>query len=187
MNLRHHILGVSALLAAGAILFGLPLVSADVQRDTPAPLTAWLPDASGQNTLLLFAGFPGCQGACPTTLRQLATLKSRADEQFDSSRLSVVFLNLHLDTGRAGATAYAQSFHPAFAGIAASDTSAPELQRLIAQTGSNALSDLLRHRTNVYLYRPIDGQWTLARVFLTLPDAATLLDDLAPVPAETYP
>ena len=187
MNLRHHILGIAALLAASAILLGLPLVSADVRRDTPAPLANWLPDVHTQDVLLLFAGFPGCQGACPTTLRQLATLKSHADQRNDTRRLGVVFLNLHLDTGRAGATAYAQSFHPAFIGVAASDASAPQLQRLIAQTGSNTLSDLLRHRANVYLYHPVDGQWTLARVFPTLPDAAALLDDLAAEPAETRP
>lgn len=180
-NARQHVAGCASLAAAMGLLVGLPLVSADTRANVAAPLEDRLPVSDGTDVLAVFAGFPGCQGACPTALRQLASVQDDANERFGRDRLAVVFINLHLDTGGAGAKAYAQSFHPDFRGVTATSAERGELKSLLAQAGNRDIRALTRHSANVYVYTRQDAGWRLTRVYPSLPSAHRLLNDFDPM------
>ncbi|MEO1576863.1 MAG: SCO family protein [Pseudomonadota bacterium] len=177
-NARHHLVGLASLCAAAGFLVGLPLVAADTRASVRAPFQDQLVLAPAARTMLMFAGFPGCQGVCPTALKQLAAVQDLANRELGDGQLAVVFVNLHLDTGDAGAAAYARSFHPDFYGLTATSSDRAEINSLLAQTGSRNLAELGRHRGNVYHYHRTATGWTLARVYPSLPSRASLISDV---------
>lgn len=174
-NPGHHFLGLASLCAAAGFLVGLPLVAVDTRASSRAAYENRPTLAPDADALLLFAGFPGCQGACPVALAQLAGAQDMANEEFGHGKLAVVFVNLHLDIGDAGATAYARSFHPDFHGRTAGASAGLPLNNLLAQQGGRSVADLSRHRGNVYQYERNGRSWALARVYPTVPSRETLL------------
>lgn len=184
-NARHHLVGLASLCAAAGFLVGLPLVAADTRASVRAPFQEKLDLAPGARSLLMFAGFPGCQGICPTALQQLATVQDTANRELGHGELAVVFVNLHLDTGDAGATAYARSFHPDFTGLSATSADRLALKTLLSQGGSRNVADLARHRGNVYHYRRTATGWMLVRVYSSLPSRASLMNDVRDALAAT--
>ncbi len=174
-NAVHHLAGAVLLSLAAGFLVGLPLVSADVRTDVALPLEQRLDIDPQAEALLLFAGFPGCQGACPAALHQLANIQDETNRTLGSGRLNVIFVNLHLDTGDPAAQRYARAFHPQFLGVTATSDERGELHRLLAQSGNTNVTALSRHPANVYLYRRAPAGWSLTRVFATAPSAQNVV------------
>lgn len=179
MTAREHTIGTLCLTAAAALLTLLPWVAADTRGQTAAPLQSELTAVGDADLLLFFAGFPGCQGACPLAMQQLAAVQRQADSRFGQGRIAVAFLNLHFDTGPAGTRAYAQSFHPDFIGVSAGASDQPQLRKLIAQTGSSDIRALTRHKANVYVYQNTTEGWTLSEVYTRLPSPEAVVGQLA--------
>lgn len=180
MTARHHITGFALVLSALATLALIPLVSADVRAHVPLPFDAALESRQDHEVMLLFAGFPGCAGVCPTTMSQLAATKREADKRFGAQFLSVAFVNLHFDATDAASARYATAFHPDFIGLSTPAALGGKLKRALGQSGSTNVVDLQRHRGNVYLYTRSETQWRMKKVFSQLPLPIQLAEQLAP-------
>lgn len=180
MTGRQHLTGFALVISAITTLALIPLVSADVRAHVPLPYKAAREAGQDHHVMLLFAGFPGCTGVCPTTMGQLAATKREVDQRYGAQFLSVAFVNLHFDATDAASTRYATAFHPDFIGFSTPSALGGELKRALGQTGSSNIADLQHHRGNVYLYTRHEQEWQMKKVFSHLPSPAQLAEQLAP-------
>lgn len=162
-----------------ALLVSIPLVNAEIRTTVVLPFGSALLPQENEHALLLFAGYPGCAGVCPTTMNQLAAAKRSLEQNAGPTHLALAFVNLHFDATDQATQRYATSFHPDFLAFSTPSALGGELKNALAQAGSRNAADLQRHRGNVYLFTRNVGQWQLEKVFARLPAPAVLAADIA--------
>lgn len=174
MRTASHIKGISLLVASVASIALLPVLTRDVRGDVELPFSNEVFAPSGEEVLVVFAGFPGCSDTCPTTLTAL----DRVYRSVDSERLGVAFVNVLLHTPQQVSADYAASFNENFIGYSVADEQRAELYSRMGLMAGERIEDVASHKASIFVYQRLDERWMLASVYQKQPDHDTLVAHL---------
>ncbi|MFK8028160.1 MAG: SCO family protein [Gammaproteobacteria bacterium] len=115
--------------------------------------------------VLAFGGFPGCGSICPLSLSTLQQTYIDYKSHITENDLSVVFLNIKLNSSPEITNQYAQSFHQEFNGYSTIPADASALYKKLSLKTFSSEQDYSAHQGLIYLFEKIDQQWRMTSVF----------------------
>ena len=160
-----HIGGALFFIATLSSISLLPGITRDVHAHVPLPFAEGALSDASHDVLVVFAGFPGCNDVCPTTLAYL----DRADRELDDTRVGFAFLNVLIDTPTQVSDAYAKSFNPTFVGYTVARDERADVYRRMGLKTDERPELIAEHKASLFIYTRSGADWALRRVLTTPP------------------
>jgi cytochrome oxidase Cu insertion factor (SCO1/SenC/PrrC family) len=113
--------------------------------------------------VIVFFGFPTCNGACPMTLGYLAKLTQQWNSE-QGEMPQVLFINIDKDSTQYASMEYAKAYNQHFIGHMPSDE---EFAQYKSDFGLNIhkLKNDITHMARSYLLKKEQGEWTIKKAY----------------------
>jgi cytochrome oxidase Cu insertion factor (SCO1/SenC/PrrC family) len=160
-----HICGALFFVATLSSITLLPGITRDVHAHVPLPFAGAAMNDAEHDVLVVFAGFPGCNDVCPTTLAYL----DRAHRKLGDTRVGIAFLNVLIETPPQVSDAYAKSFNSAFFGYTVAPEERAAVYRQMGLQADERPERVAEHKASLFIYTRKGAGWALRRVLTTPP------------------
>lgn len=156
-----NLLGLVYIAAIPVLAFTLSLIPLNTSAAINLPFLTH----TSTDRVLAFGGFPDCGSTCPLSLSTLQQTYVNYKKSIPKNDLSVVFLNIKLNTPEEITQQYAKSFHKEFNGYSTMPADASALYKTLSLKTFTSKQDYSAHQGLIYLFENIDQQWRMTKVF----------------------
>ncbi|MGK0290786.1 MAG: cytochrome oxidase Cu insertion factor (SCO1/SenC/PrrC family) [bacterium] len=158
------------------LIFGILLVASSIGWLFLMPLIPLKATRSIESTFLnpekghiafVFFGYSGCSSTCPTTLKSLEIIYSKAQKKIGRNKIQVNFVNLLPNVPTSEVNKYVKRFHPDFIGISLSKQ---KLALALTDFGVIFSKDIkktmdLNHSSYTFLLEKKSSQWIIRYIY----------------------
>lgn len=169
-----HAGGIALLLLAFSSLAAMSALPGYSTKKYQLP---FLP-TSGKSVHLIFAGYPGCSGICPTSMALLKRVYNDIAEKREFIAPDVTFVNVELNTPHSVSREYAQSWHKDFLGYSIHRDEASAIYKELAVQSYTDTQDSSSHQGYIYLFSIENKAWNLIKAYAATPKLDTIITDV---------